>query len=158
MVNQQLLRKEHYMKKLIVGTSAYETADTGLLKKAGFGWVRQGFSFPFTDKFGGSLSDGYIRAKAATHKWIQKGFKVMGITPLIGFEGVTFTAKGPVFNWTSRSPKWMGELGSEGYYSNYQKLCAFLAKDLKGMVDLWQIGNEWDARVFSGPLGLRRAC
>jgi hypothetical protein len=146
------------MKRLIVGTSASEDADTKLLKEAGIGWIRQGFPFPIIDRSGGTLSEGYVRAKHATREWMRKGFKVMGITPLVGFEGVTFTRKGPVFTWSGRAPSWMGELTSDKFADSYRRMCAFLAKDLKGMVDLWQIGNEWDAQVFSGPLGLRRAC
>ncbi|MEW6750118.1 MAG: hypothetical protein AB1505_03975 [Candidatus Latescibacterota bacterium] len=146
------------MAEFVVGTSAGEQADSALLREAGFGWIRQGFPFPLAEGLGGRPSPQYAQARAAAQAWIERGFRVMGITPLVGFEAVTFTDEGSTSAWQGRTPPWMGELTGEEFARNYQRVCAFLARDLQGMVPLWQIGNEWDAPAFSGPLGLRRAC
>ena len=147
------------MNSFIIGTSAYPTADHNLMKEGGIGWVRQGFPFPFADRVGSSLAQRYVKAKERSKAWRDKGFNVMGITPLFGGEKYKEDANGvlvPV--WNSRAPLWMGSPGSGEFLNNYRNVCTFLAKDLKGIVGMWQIANEMDAKKFSGPLGLRRAC
>jgi len=37
-------------------------------------------------------------------------------------------------------------------------MCAYLADDLRGLVQAWQIGNEMDWHQFAGPLNPRQAC
>jgi hypothetical protein len=142
------------MSGFIVGTSAYAHADKELLKGAHIGHVRQGFPFPFTDGHEGTLSEEYKKAKANARNWVEQGFRIMGITPLLGFERPDVEPR----VWKKHSPDWMGEQHTETFFDNYRKTCAFLARDLKGLVPIWQIGNEWNARAFCGPLGMRRAC
>jgi len=60
--------------------------------------------------------------------------------------------------WNNWLPDWMGELGSPEFLANYRGLCAFLAGDLRGLVDMWQIANELNLPVFSGPLNPAQAC
>ena len=141
------------MNEFIIGTSAYATADHNLMQEAGFKWVRQGFTFPFKDKLDGSLTERYQQSKEAAIAWQEKGFKVMGITPLLGLE----SAQEGKMVWKQRSPEWMVDQTTGAFADQYRKTCAFMARDLQDLVTLWQIGNEWDARAFSGPLGLRRA-
>jgi hypothetical protein len=142
------------MNDYVVGTSAYSHADKGLLREAHIGFVRQGFPFPFTDRHDGTLSEGYKEARAKAQNWVEQGFKIMGITPLLGFERPDAVPR----VWKVHSPDWMGDQLSERFFENYRDTCSFLAKDLRGLVSMWQIGNEWNARAFCGPLGMRRGC
>jgi len=52
----------------------------------------------------------------------------------------------------------MGAPGTERFNRNYHDLCAFLARDLQGIVGVRQILNELEIPQFAGPLDLRRAC
>ena len=61
------------MDEFVLGTSAYFTADHALMKDIGIGWVRQGFPFPFADRLGGTLTEGYLNAKAQTEAWRKAG-------------------------------------------------------------------------------------
>jgi len=74
----------------------------------------------------------------------------MGITPFLGFGGGGA--------WQSWSPPWMGGVTDDEFFDNYRKVCFFIARDLEGLVPLWQIGNEWYSRAFAGPLKMPRAC
>ncbi|RPJ51942.1 MAG: hypothetical protein EHM21_01475, partial [Chloroflexi bacterium] len=143
----------------IIGTSAYESANTQLMKDAGIRWVRTGFSFPFADRIGGALTDNYLRDKEHARQWIERGFRLIGSTPGlgIGLNEPDETGKKRL-TWKNGLPDWVGQAGSEAYYSRYAEACAFLAQDLRGMVPVWQIGNELDVAQFAGPLNLEQAC
>lgn len=138
------------MGDFMIGTMTARRADVDLLKAAGVGWVRELVPFPFADRYEGAVTEDYRKAKAAIQAWVDKGFKVMGITPLLGFGGSGA--------WQGRSPSWMGDLTGDEFFDNYRKVCSFIARDLNGLIPIWQIGNEWYSRVFAGPLTLPRAC
>ena len=143
---------------MIIGTSAYADADTALLKEAGIGWVRQNFPFPFEDKTGGDISEAYEKAKASAAMWRDKGFRVMGVTPLYGIGKQEPDDAGHMcMVWHEHYPAYMDLLGSTTFVQNYRELCRFLAQDLHGLVEMWQISNELDITLFAGPLNLRQA-
>jgi hypothetical protein len=52
----------------------------------------------------------------------------------------------------------MGTAPSSEFYRNYQAICSFLAEELSGIVQMWQIANELDVAPFAGPLTPRHAC
>jgi hypothetical protein len=143
----------------IIGVSAYPTADDSLLKQAGIGWVRAHFGYVFTDGPGSAMSERYRELEAAARKWRDRGFRVMGTTPLIG-RGVRETgADGKLqFVWHDQFPDWMGPLGSDEFCRNYEEVCAFQAADLKDIADTWQVANELDIPIFGGPLNPNEAC
>jgi hypothetical protein len=144
--------------EMIIGTSAYPNADTDLMKDAGIGWVRQGFNYPFVDEVGGETTDAYQEAKANAQAWVEKGFRVMGVTPLLGIGKREPDDAGRLqMVWHDRVPAYMDAPGSEAFLRHYRELCRFLAQDLHGLVDMWQIANELDITIFAGPLNPREA-
>jgi hypothetical protein len=147
------------MKELLIGTSAFAKADPFLIKAAGIGWIRQDFPFPFAERIGGTLADGYMKAKAEAQGWAAKGMRLMGVTPLHGVGGYKADVSGKYqFIWNDFLPAYMGGLNSEEFSRNYQELCAFLAADLIGIVQMWQISNELNIPMFAGPLSYYNGC
>ena len=145
------------MNNFVIGTSAFPNASTALMKGAGIDWVRQDFPFPFTDRIGGELSKQYQEERAIAQSWAAKGFKVMGVSPLPGSGGYKADSSGKMqFHWTSIFPTWAGVVGSADYFRTYRQVCAFLAHDLHGVVQMWQIANELDIELFAGPLNPRQ--
>lgn len=141
------------MSDLFIGTSAYPEADESLLKEAGIGWVRQGFPVPFEGKIGGRTTDAFHKAKARAEDWNARGMKIMGVTPGPGVMTWKPDEQGKMRGvWNSRYPEWMGELGSEELCQNYQAICGFLADQLHGVVEMWQIANELNITQFAGSL------
>ncbi len=146
------------MTKLLIGTSAYPNANDSLLRGAGIGWIRQDFSFPFIDHFGGTLSGDYRKQKETAGQWVRRGFQVMGVTPLIGIGLQKPDANGLLqTTWSGWTPDYMGTPGSSEFQIQYALLCVFLAQDLRGLVSGWQILNEQDIPIFAGPLNPREA-
>jgi len=146
------------MSNCIIGTSASESADPALLKQAHIGWIRQDFDIPFVDGVGGQLSDKYVRSKEQARRWVAQGFRMMGVSHGLGIGTYKPDATGQMaFHWQSELPDWYGEPGSDAFMANYQAVCRFLADDLRGIVDLWQIANELDIPLFVGPLSVTQA-
>jgi len=147
------------MGKFLIGTSAFANADPGLIRRAGIEWIRQDFPFPFTDRIGGRLADAYMKAKEEARVWSNKGLYLMGVTPLHGIGGYKPDPSGKYqFVWNDLLPAYMGEPNSEVLSKNYQEICAFLADDLKGIVQMWQISNELNIPMFAGPLKYYYGC
>lgn len=147
------------MSEFIVGISASPDADAGLMRQAGITHVRQSFGYPFKDALGGELSDRYVQAKATAQRWLEKGFGLMGGTPLIGSGLREPDGAGHLrFVFHERYPQWMGKLGSDAFLDSYEAVCRFLAEDVGEMVDVWQIANEPDIPIFAGPLRAPEAC
>jgi len=147
------------MNDLIIGVSALGNADAGLIQKAGIGWVREDAPFPFVDHVGGELTQEYVKVRETYRAWKGKGMNIMGVTPLPGIGTRKKGADGVLgIVWKDFIPAWAGKPGSPEYRSTYEKACAFLASDLKGVVGAWQIMNELDIEQFAGPLNPRQAC
>ncbi|MCK4375959.1 MAG: hypothetical protein KAX19_11535 [Candidatus Brocadiae bacterium] len=147
------------MSELMIGTSAYPTADAALLREAGIGWIRHGFGFPFVERVGGEVKESYGRNKARAEALAAKGFKIMGVTPGLGIARHQRDAEGHLaLKWQDGQPEWCGPLGSDRFLGTYQDTCAWLADDLRGIVAGWQVANELDWWQFRGPINLRQAC
>jgi hypothetical protein len=147
------------MSELIIGTSAKSGANLDLMRDAGIEWVRVGFPLPFEDRIGGKLSQRYIEARRRAQEWVDQGVRLMAVSPLPVSAGYKKNAEGELaLRWTARFPAWMGAIGGDEYNRNYGKVCAFLAKDLKGIIEMWQVANELDIPIFAGPITHRQAC
>ena len=147
------------MADMMIGTSAYPTADAGLLRQAGIGWVRVGFASPFADRLGGQQTEEYRRRKADAEKFAADGLKVLGVTPLPGIATKKPDADGRLVPaWRDFFPAWCGRLGSEECLRSYEETCRWLAGDLRGIVPVWQIANELDIVEFAGPMNPRQGC
>jgi hypothetical protein len=146
------------MKEPFIGTSAYPNADDTLLKDAGIGWVRQGFSFPFADTIGGATTPAYQKAKSNAISWHSRGYRIMGVTPLYGIGLREPAANGRLeMVWHNHAPDYMGKPGTAEFLYKYQEVCRFLAQDLFGTVHMWQVANELNIPIFAGPLNPREA-
>jgi len=147
------------MTPLRFGVCAHRHSDAPLMRESGIQWVRDIFPFPFRDKIAGELTDGYLKARESAKKWAMGGMKVMGVSPC-PFHGRR--TPGPdgrlALVSSSNFPEWAGTPGSPGYNRNYHDTCAWLAGDLKGTVGMWQVANELDIELFSGPLNPAQAC
>lgn len=147
------------MRELMIGTSAYPSAEAGLLQQAGMRWVRHGFGVPFVDRVEGEVTEEYRKKKAQAQERVAAGLRVLGVTPLPGVATRKPDANGRlVETWRDHLPAWCGPLGSEQFLQTYEATCRWLAADLRGIVSAWQIANELDISVFAGPLTPRQAC
>jgi len=147
------------MQQAIIGTSALSEADVTRMKEAGIGWLRHGFPYPYVDRLGGELSPRYLSAREdALHRHTQ-GFQLMGVTPGLGIGTMQPDAQGRYqLVWRDGFPRWMGRPSTTEFLRSYREMCAFLADDLKGLVQMWQIANELEIPQFAGPLNMRQAC
>jgi hypothetical protein len=146
------------MSEFIIGTSAYDHANFQLMQSAGIQWVRVGFPYPFNGPDERTLNPSYLEARKHAQAWSDRGFRLIGSTPGLGVAPIEPDATGKmVWHWKDGYPAWFGAPGSEEFYRNYATVCAFLVKDLGGMVPLWQIANELDIFQFAGPFNLRQA-
>lgn len=147
------------MSELMIGTSAYATADTELLREAGIGWIRHGFRLPFADRVGGEPTEEHSERRAEAAALAAGGFKIMGVSPGPGIATRQPDAEGKLcLTWQDGLPQWFGALGSDEFLRNYQDMCEWLADDLRGIVTAWQIANELDISQFAGPLDASQAC
>jgi len=145
--------------ELAIGISAYPASSAKVLAGLGVGWVRQGFGYPFEDRMDGPVNDYFKKTLTQAQQWREQGFKVMGHTPLLGSGTRLPDEQGQLqFVWNGRTPGYMGELGTAAFHDNYRKVSEFLARELAGIVDAWQIGNEFDLPIFAGPLNPKQAC
>jgi hypothetical protein len=146
------------MTDLMIGTSAFPTADLQRLEEASIAWVRQDFPFPFIDCLGGDITSRYQEAREAARAWANKGMHVMGVSPLPGIGTCQADRTGQMrLTWKDFLPDWLGVPGSVDFIQNYRQVCEWLAVDLQGIVQAWQIANELDIPQFAGPLNLKQA-
>ena len=124
-----------------------------------FGRVEGECEFPFVDRVGGELTEAYRQARAQTEAWSAAGLQVVGVTPTPFVGRYVPGADGTLGLITpSQLPDWFGEPGSDKYVRTYEALCEWLADDLRDYVRVWQIANELDIGLFSGPLSARQGC
>ena len=147
------------MDPMMIGISAEPDADRSLLREAGIGWMRYEFPFPFEDRVNGRLSQSYVKARSNAESLVSSGMGLLGMPPLFGYGNWEPGPDGELrLTWHGRAPAYMGTLGTREFDKSYHDLCAFLARDLKGIVRVWQILNELEIPQFAGPLELRQAC
>jgi hypothetical protein len=141
------------------GVAAPDLDRADLMREAGVQWVRMGAAVPFADRIGGARSERYDRARSAIEAAAAHGFQVMGVTPGPGVARYYPDETGRLtLKWRDRFPEWFGPLGSEECLDNYAAVCAWLARDLKGLVRVWQVANELDWKQFSGPMTPQQSC
>ena len=104
--------------------------DFNSIKECGFTWVRTDCPFPYEN--GEILSEKYIQYKEKCREHKEFGFKVMSITP---------------------NPKHFAKYGAE----NTADIIEFIARDMKGLVDGWQIANEMNIYFFRAPLSFDKS-
>lgn len=147
------------MAEVFIGTSALPEADVDRMKDAGIGWLRHGFPYPFLDRLGGELNPRYVEAREMAVRRNAQGFRLMGTTPGLGLGTQEQDADGSYrLVWRDRYPAWMGRPATPEFLRSYRDMCAFLATDLQGLVQMWQIANELEIPQFAGPLNMREAC
>lgn len=125
------------------------------MKEAGFNWIRLGFPYPFKDKIHGDLNPHFLHALERAETLRRAGFKIMGVTPLAG--SYRFHEKTGTSIWRSELPEWVGAYDSSEFYEAYREGCKEIGKQTIGIVNLWQISNEMDIRIFRGPMTMEQA-
>lgn len=106
-----------------------------LISAMGLGWVRSDVPFPWAGH-GGDICPTYVAFRQNALRWRAAGLQVMGITPYPRGWNLTDT----------------GEPGSAAFAATYRRACAFLARDLDGIVGAWQVANEMNLDMFRQPL------
>jgi hypothetical protein len=134
-----------------------EQAD--LMRDAGVVWVRMGGGQPFVDGIGGELNKRYVRRREALRRTAEAGFRIVAVTPGPGVARWVPGDDGDLeLKWRTHLPDWFGELGSPEFMTTYREVCAWLAEDLKGIAEAWQVANELDWKQFRGPQTPDQAC
>ena len=143
------------MKKMIGTSCLTPDPDTALMRAAGIEWVRAGVSFPFEDPHTRSAGEAFRRSVEKIDFWRERGFEVMGITPLYG---MMYAQKGsPSLRFRRFLPAWLGAVDDDAFYENMEDAMAFAARQLKGKVDFYQISNEMDITRFRGEMSMEQA-
>lgn len=139
------------LKNHMVGiTPAFDGPNYELMRQAGFEWVRQGYNFPFEDRIGGKLSQGFLKSDAEIDRYLAEGFGVLcnfpgpGSMRFVPAEGKTVYSRG--------TPLWMGELTEDRYYDQLFEMAKWMGEYTKGKITYWQVANEPDIDIFYGPL------
>ncbi|MFO7958236.1 MAG: hypothetical protein R6X33_14210 [Candidatus Brocadiia bacterium] len=148
------------MAELMIGTSAYPSADRELLREAGIEWLRQSFPFPFRDHVGGELTDDYVERRARVEELTGDGFRILGVTPRPGIATRERDEQGRLEwrRWNPGMPEWCGELGTPEFARTYRRTCEWLADDVAGLVPVWQVANELDISPFAWNMNPRQSC
>ena len=116
--------------------------DLGLMKQAGIEWLRCGdFSVDYAAVLAKKPQGvDYLQAKKHLRALCSEGFQLIGITP---------------------SPRHLsqsiGEPGTREYCRNYGLICAFLAREFRGVITWWQVANELDIWIFRDALTLTQS-
>ncbi len=128
---------------------SHTTDEFGLIREAGFDWLRMGVAFPWKDRMHGELSEAYLQTRHQIELASQNGFQVMANTPGLGSYRYDPNLGKTV--WFDEWPDFVGEKGTQEYYGNVRETCAWYAKDLRGMAGpLWCHMNEIDIETFHG--------
>lgn len=110
-----------------------------MVKELGVDWIRLNVPFPWKDKIGGEVSDGWKKVRADIVEAVDAGLLVMPSTPTI----------------LSYDPKLCGSYGTREFYDNVRRATSFMCADLgKYANSLWQCMNELDIPTFSGDVPL----
>jgi len=143
--------------KHIMGICAYTYSDPDyvLMKQAGIEWIRVGFTYPFKDQLYGELNPRFLETVEHVKMLSKNGFKIMGVTPLTGSYRFNKILGKSV--WHPELPEWAGTYDSDRYYEAYREGCKVMGKQTAGLVQLWQVSNEMDIRIFRGPMAIKQA-
>lgn len=115
--------------------------DLKLIAEAGIGWLRSSFPMDYASVLqAGSPGKNFCDLKRLITDLKARGLQIMGITP-------------SPFDLAER----IGVPGTDGYFQNYGRICAFLAQELSGLIDWWQVGNELDIWIFRDKLNMEES-
>lgn len=116
--------------------------DQQRMQEAGLKWLRSGIGELDQKQFfqGEKQPEDFHLLREKIAELRKNGFQIMGITP--GPRDMIAEA---------------GEPGSPEYFNNYRRLCAFLGREFKGLIDHWQVANEVDIWIFRGTLTLEQS-
>ncbi len=117
-------------------------AERELMRDAGIQWLRSGgLGFDQESFLSGKPQPVlFHEVKKRMAGLRSEGFQFMGITP----EARAMTEA-------------VGKPGSEIYFDNYRRICAFLGEEFKGLIEWWQVANELDIWIFRDTLSLEQA-
>jgi hypothetical protein len=130
------------MAGVAVPLSLLTELDQERLQTAGVTWLRSGIKSFDQAAFlkGEKQPKAFYETGEKIRQLRDAGFQIMGLTP---------------------SPDGMipeaGEPGSAAYLDNYQRYCAFLGREFRGLIDYWQVANEVDIWIFRATLTLEQS-
>ncbi len=130
--------------------------DFARIREAGFDWLRMHVAFPWKDRMFGTLSDEYRLCRDRIEAASGNGFRVMATTPGLG--SYRFDPEIGKTRWFDEWPAFAGVKGTASYEENVRATCAFLARDLAGLVGpLWCHRCEIDIATLHGGCGVEVA-
>jgi hypothetical protein len=140
------------MKKMIgIAPHSFTTQpDYDLIRAAGIEWLRASFRFPFADPIGGGHGAGFIENLAHAQELRERGFQLVG--KVFGPGSSRYDPETKSTHWMWALPEWAGTFESDTFYETYGAACEEIGRQTMGLVDLWEIGNEPDIEIFTGPL------
>jgi hypothetical protein len=110
--------------------------------------------FPFADRVGGPLREGFERNLKHLRSLSDAGFKLLGTTH--GPGSSRYDPQTKTTRWMNGMPEWAGTHDDDGYYDVVDAAAAEMARQTKGLVQYWQIANEPDIDIFRGPLSVEQ--
>jgi hypothetical protein len=125
-----------------------EKLNFGLLRDLGIKWVRLEIGIPYSEKRG-EISQEFLHNMETIKRYADNGFKILAVSVLPG--SYRHNPETDKIEWHTDLPEWMGSYDSDEFYENLKKGCAETGRLTKGLVDFWQIANEPDAEMFTGP-------
>lgn len=134
----------------MVGITPAGEANWDLVWDAGIRWLRMGVGFPFEDRVGGRLREGFSKQLDRLKRLADRGFRIMGDSPTPGSS--RYDAQKKQTSWQSSMPSWAGSHEEDRYYEMLEASCVEMADRTKGICLYWQISNEPDIDIFRGPL------
>ena len=126
-----------------------------LMKEAGIEWLRVGFSYPYKDRVHGELTRQFYETIERIKSLRSKGFRVMGVTPLAGSYSYNKTLDKTL--WQPGIPEWAGTIDQDKYYEAYKEGCKEISRQTAELVEIWQVSNEMDIKIFRGSMTVEQA-
>src|SRR5258708_6632157 len=132
----------NFMAGVAANFELLQNEDLQTIREAGIDWLRSEIK-QFDQKAfldGRSQPEEFYKNKRKIAELRKMGFQVMGLTPS-----------------PHRIIPEAGQPGSQKYYDNNRKMCAFLGHEFLGLIDYWQVANEVDIWIFRDSLTIEQA-
>jgi hypothetical protein len=144
--------KETKMSKIIgISPHSFTTQpDYDLIKAAGIEWLRASFRFPFAEQIGGALDEAFLESLARARELRALDFQLVG--KVFGPGSSRYDPETKSTHWLWSLPDWAGTYEEDSFYETYRAACEEIGRRTAGTVDLWEIANEPDIEIFTGPL------
>ena len=130
-------------------TPAHGNPDFALMRGLGVKWVRQGYPFPFKDERG-TLSERFLAVDKEIEKFRAEGFEIL--CSFTGPGSVRYVESEKKTVYQRAVPKYLGDPSEDNYHKLLYEAAAFTGEFTKGRITWWQIANEPDINIFSGPV------